>query len=215
MNPRRPVAASQSNPLPSLDALKSPPGDALFPEPPPQTKPVSRAPGVLASATLVTVAGAGSMIDTQAPVCGPTRADELRQHGGEAVSALRGGHAVRTLREIGVAMGWIEHPSTTSVQPDPRTLAPGAMPVVNVAPQVPPQVDQADGSVMPVGPAPRDPYPHRPHATEAPATTPATRAQPHTLQEPSLTQGGAGSSRLQGSGGVRAVTPTGRSNPFF
>lgn len=191
MNPRRPVAASQSNPLPSLDALKSSSGDPLFPDPPPQTKPESRAPAVLAAATLVTVAGASAMIDTQAPVCGATRADELRQHGGEAVSALREGHAERALREIGVAMGWLQHPSTTTVQPDPRTMAPGAMPVVDVTPQVPPRVDQADGSIMPVGPAPRDPYPHRPHTTEAPAAPTPTKAQPHTPRERSPVRGGA------------------------
>ncbi len=203
MNPRRPAAASQSNPLPSLDALKSPSGDPLFPDPPPTTKPESRAPGVLAVATLATVAGASSMLDVDAPVCGPTRADELRQHGGEAVSALRGGHAVRALREIGMAMGWLAHPATTSVQPDPRTMAPGAMPVVDVAPQVPPGVDQADGSIMPVGPAPRDPYPHRPHTVETPTAPPPTRAQPHS------------SPRVHRAGGARAVTPSGNSNPFF
>lgn len=122
------------------------------------------------------------------PACGDTRADELEAHGRSGVRAAARGDAPDALREIGVALGVVEHQST-------RAMAPGEAPTVTVTPRPPvvtpppPQVippTDVDGGMREVTPMPPAPPTPPPRAQPNP--------QPHTRPIP-----------LRGR--VRSVTP--------
>lgn len=89
------------------------------------------------------------------PVCGATRAHELEAHGAAGVQAARGGEASRAVREIGVALGVVNHEATRV----PDMVAAGAAPVVQLTPppRVPDPVGVSGGAVPPVTPQPVPP----------------------------------------------------------
>lgn len=111
MNPRRPNAAENSSPLPSLHEATAEPTPVVV-------------HGSLASTVGIGV-GAALMATAvvtleRPPVCGQTRADELFAHGPVINLELGQGEASRAIREVLIATGMLSHDSTWSLTP-PRT----------------------------------------------------------------------------------------------
>jgi len=107
------------------------------------------------------------------PVCGDTRADELEAHGRSGVRAAGRGDVPDALREIGVALGVVEHQSTRVAAPGeaPTVTTTPRPPVVTPAPQVIPPTD-VDGGMREVTPMPPTPPTPPPHAQPQPQTRP-------------------------------------------
>jgi hypothetical protein len=131
------------------------------------------------AAGVAAVAG-GGLYAADAPVCGSTRAEELAAHSTVAGQSLRRADLAQTLREMGLALGWVHHTSTAVSPEGPEILSPGEAPMVTPQPPEahslggPMQVDptpspDVDGGIRAVQPTPPA-QPHRPHAT--PPTTP-------------------------------------------
>lgn len=69
---------------------------------------------------------AGAVYAADAPVCGTTRVEELGAHGAVAGQSLRRGDVAQTVREIGLALGWVRHAGEGStVGADAEDSAPG------------------------------------------------------------------------------------------
>jgi len=101
------------------------------------------------------------------PVCGATRAHELEAHGAASVQAARGGEASRAVREIGVALGVVNHEATRV----PDMVAAGAAPVVQpTPPRVDPVPVTGGGAVVPVTPMPPPTPPVPPDQVTTPGT---------------------------------------------
>lgn len=177
---RRPTPADASSPLPSLDDVRTPSHDATTHT----ASPARRAVSVGIAAGVAAVAG-GAVYAAEAPVCGSTRAEELAAHSSVAGQSLRRADLAQTLREMGLALGWVHH-TGTSVSPEgPEILSPGEAPMVTPQPPVmprsgtplqvdptpPPGVDGGMRAVQPTPPA----RPHRPRVT--PPTTPRPPAR--------------------------------------
>ena len=181
--PRRPTPADASSPLPSLDDVRTPSPDAAAHT----ASPARRAVSVGLAAGVAAVAG-GGLYAADAPVCGSTRAEELAAHSTVAGQSLRRADLAQTLREMGLALGWVHHTSTAVSPEGPEILSPGEAPMVTpqppdahslggpmqVDPTPPPGVDGGMRAVQPTPPTPPA-RPHRPHAT--PPTTPRPPAR--------------------------------------
>lgn len=98
MSAREPVSASTSRRLPSLDEVRSAPAVVVG---------LAVTAGVVAAAQGV-----------EAPQCGDTRVDEMRAHSATMRDDLARGELAATLREAGLALGWIAHREP----PGPHTL---------------------------------------------------------------------------------------------
>ena len=123
----------------------------------------------------------------QDPACGPTRADEINRHGPQGLRALHNGDAPNTLREIGLALGLVDHGGDTQVH------AAGAVPALTPDPPIAPA-----GGVMPVSPTPPPPQPPLPPSVPHPREIEGgpRRVVPHPPQPPPVRPGG-----------LRAVNP--------
>lgn len=143
---RRPTPAHTSSPLPSLDAVRAE-GSPLKAQPLPAPSLGRRVAAVSVAAGVAAVAG-GVVHAADAPACGTTRAAELEAHAASATQGLRRGDLAQTLQELGRALGWVPHGSTTVGVPpdDPR---PGE------APGVPPPETITSGAMVRVDPTPR------------------------------------------------------------
>lgn len=150
---RRPSPAAASSPLPSLDEVRTegrPPPEARGPE---QGGSGRRVVSITVAAGVAAVAG-GAVHAADAPVCGTTRVDELRSHASTAGQSLGRGDLSQTVREIGLALGWVRHTSTTPHGPiEPDIPSPGEAPAVTTAPLEEPPVHTA-GAEMRVNPTP-------------------------------------------------------------
>jgi hypothetical protein len=109
------------------------------------------------------------------PVCGSTRSQELEQHGQESVRSLGSGNASEALRQIGIAMGVVSHPTTVSsgVTTDGAPIAATPVPV----PEPPAQVT---GGV----PAPAGPDPVHPQVQPQHPTTTTQHPPGHPIRRP-------------------------------
>ncbi|MBI5513182.1 MAG: hypothetical protein HY909_05400 [Deltaproteobacteria bacterium] len=127
---RRPITAAEPCTIPSLEGL---------------------ALGLAVVAAPVGLVALGGRV--QSPQCGSTRASELDAHGPAARAHASRGEVAPALRELGIALGFLEHPSATSV-PEPPRMYPGAAPPVTSVPSLPPQSQPIQGGVTPVTPSP-------------------------------------------------------------
>ncbi len=175
--PRRPTPADASSPLPSLDDVRTPSPDAAAHT----ASPARRAVSVGLAAGVAAVAG-GGLYAADAPVCGSTRAEELAAHSTVAGQSLRRADLAQTLREMGLALGWVHHTSTAVSPEGPEVLSPGEAPMVTPQPPDahslggPMQVDPTpppgvDGGIRAVQPTP-------PGTTPPSARDPAHHAAP-------------------------------------
>ena len=137
---RRPMAATQSAPMPSLDAVTA------------RREPGGGHTAVLAGATGALLLGGVVMAPTQPPVCGPTRASELSAHVPSVLNDLRGGHGLDALADMAVAMGWRAHQNTQTQVTAGAISAVRAQPVEPLVPTVPP--DGHDEIRAPMGAPP-------------------------------------------------------------
>ncbi len=205
---RRPSPAPASSPLPSLEEVRTEPG-------PPPAKIIPQGQGSVGrqalslsvAAGVAAVAG-GAVYAADQPVCGTTRAEELGAHGSAAGLSLRRGDLSQTVREIGLALGWVRHAGTTTVgdpgqtPPDvvprpeePEIISAGAAPMVDPTPPT-----QVEGGIRPVQPvAPRVHPPHPPHPPRPPTAGTPRQVDPVPTAP-----------RPQPRGGVGRATPTPR-----
>lgn len=174
---RRPTPADASSPLPSLDDLRAPPSHAA--------NPARRAVSLGVAAGVAAAAG-GAVYAAESPVCGSTRAEELAAHSSVAGQSLRRGDLAQTLREMGLALGWVHHAGAGVSPEGPEILSPGEAPMVTPQPPAvprsggmvpvdptPPPAD-VDGGIRAVQPTPPT-QPHRPRVT--PPATPRPPAR--------------------------------------
>lgn len=174
---RRPTPADASSPLPSLDDVRtSAPGAT-----PPAASPARRAMSLGLAAGVAAAAG-GVMASAEEPVCGSTRAEELAAHSTRAGQSLRRGDLTQTLREMGLALGWMHHTGSAGSPPGPEIHAPGEM--SRVTPRQP-EIAVA-GAAIEVAPTP-------PNAVGGPVRVeqPAPHATPPTTPRPPA-RGGRG-----------------------
>ncbi len=208
---RRPSPAPASSPLPSLDEVRT-----EGPTPPEPRGPEPGASGrrmvsLTVAAGVAAVAG-GAVYAADAPVCGTTRVDELQAHASTAAQSLRRGDVSQTVREIGLALGWVRHTTTTPHGPiEPDIPSPGEAPTVTTAPlesppihrpgaemrvnpTPPPVVDGAVPRVQPTPPRVTAPPPGAPPRVQ-PSSPHDGRVQPHP-ESPVQIQGGISSVTL-------------------
>lgn len=205
---RRPSPALSSSPLPSLDAVRDT-----------ASAPVSTARQIgawTAAAGAAAVAG-GAWAAADAPACGASRMDELTAHAAAVEQGLRRGDVTQTVREIGLALGWVGHArGGAAVGPTPDVLRPGergevtaiqrelltAGVPVPTSPSMPMRSEGGGHGVDPVRPAP----PRRPRAGAVRRVEPSL---PVGARSP--IQGGSGrgvpTSREQAPGVHGAATP--------
>lgn len=165
--PRRPRAAETSGAIPALDEVRAP----------------SHA-GALAMAAVSVAAASAAVLVADEPTCGASRAEEVVAHAEGVASAARRAEVVSALREVGVAMGWLRHPTTRGVESGVHTAG-VAMPVETTPPvTVAPPVEQstADGQMMVV--RPQRPQGGPPHTTPRPITARGRRAAVHPDRDP-------------------------------
>jgi len=128
--------------------MNRPPPRTLSGTPSPQWRLPTASVSTTRLPTLATLLASGVVLPScHEPVCGSARADELETHGRNIVPALRRGAGVEALREVGVALGLVEHQGT-------RATSPGAVPAVTSTPQPPPV---AGGEAPAVTPLPQGP----------------------------------------------------------
>lgn len=202
---RRPTPAPSSSPLPSLDAVRA----EASPAPPTTPGSPARRLGALSAAAGVAAMAGGAVYAADAPVCGTTRAEELGAHGAVAGQSLRRGDVAQTVREIGLALGWVRHAGEgTTVGPTPGILRPGESGEVTLTPPevvtagAPVQVDptppvQVEGGVHRVDPSP-------PTAPVRPRGGAPRRVDPSPPVAP----------RSPTRGGARRTEPTPRAHPL-
>jgi len=162
---RRPSPAASSSPLPSLEEVRAEASAAPEPGAPGAASTPRRALALTMAAGVAAVA-VGSVAAAHEPVCGTTRAEELEAHGTSAGLSLRRGDVSQTVREIGLALGWVRHAGTTSVGGPPDMTPPGLPEMVTAGAPMPvdptPPQPQVEGGVRPVQATPHtQPVPNR------------------------------------------------------
>lgn len=158
--------------LPSLSELLelhrgfSPSADPL-PEPPPRGP--ERAGFTLTAVVLSTGAltAALSRGAVEAPQCDATRAGELTAHGPSISTNLTQMRPGAALRELSVALGFLQHPRATQPVVQDALPVPGAMPVTTAVPPIP----QAQTPVAPTGNLGPEAHPPMRHGGIRRATT--------------------------------------------
>lgn len=159
--------------MPSLDEVRAAPAAAVV--------------GVAVSACAV-----GATLTADAPVCGDTRFDEVRAHAGAVQDELGRGALLASLREAGVALGWLSHGTRrTTTWPTTRIAAPGEAPIATpTPPPAPPPAREADGGIRHVDttpaaptPPPRAPAPPR-HRVQPRGGAPAHSVNPRDFDGP-------------------------------
>jgi len=150
---RRPSPATASSPLPSLEEVRTEVPTSSDLQGHAQGGAGRRALSLGVAAGVAAVAG-GAVYAADAPACGANRVDEFQAHASTARQSLRRGDVSQTVREIGLALGWVRHTTTTPHGPiDPDIPSPGEAPAVTTAPLDPPPMHRA-GAEMRVDPTP-------------------------------------------------------------
>ncbi|MFO0602035.1 MAG: hypothetical protein U0324_02620 [Polyangiales bacterium] len=157
--------------------MKPPAPRTLAGTPSPQLRPPRAASADARFPSLALVLAGGAALPACAdPVCGETRGDELEAHGAAGVQAARRGEGSEALREIGVALGVVTHPTVTrrdtmtpAGAPPPVELTPPVRPNGGPAPVLPPPPVDRDTRMQPSG----GPAAVRPHPTPPPTPPPA------------------------------------------
>lgn len=142
--------------------MKPPAPRTLAGTPSPQLRPPRAATADARFPSLALVLAGGAALPACAdPVCGETRGDELEAHGAAGVQAARRGEGSEALREIGVALGVVTHPTVTrrdtmtpAGAPPPVELTPPARPNGGPAPVLPPPPLDRNPRMQPSGGAP-------------------------------------------------------------
>lgn len=212
---RRPSPAPSSSPLPSLEEVRAEPGPTAPEAMTPGQGSVGRRALSLSVAAGVAAIAGGAVYAADAPVCGTTRAEELGAHGSAAGLSLRRGDLSQTVREIGLALGWVHHAGATTLGGPPDITGPGHLPAGTppAEPEIatagsPLMVDptpptEVEGGLRPVQPiAPRVDPPRSPHPPRTPRVP--TAGAPRRV-DPVPT-----APRVQPRGGIGRTTPTPR-----
>lgn len=193
MTARRPVPATTTTALPPLAAVSR----------------ARLAVPWLVGATAVLSAGAA--VPREAPRCGSGRLDELSAHGDAVLERAGRMEVGASLREVGLAIGWVAHPGRTTI--GTAVSAPGQMVAVQPDPVPPPHVAPPPpeprelrlGDVAAVGPAPPTPPP-APPAVEPRLNQPPRGGRPRVTPTAPSTQPRPNASHARG--GVQRVMPT-------
>lgn len=121
------------------------------------------------------LAGGAALPACASPACGETRGDELEAHGAAGVQAARRGDGAEALREIGVALGVVTHPTVTRRD----TMTPGGAPppVELTPPVVIPPAPPLGGPAPVLPPPPLDRHPRMQPSGGAPAVRPRLPVQ--------------------------------------